>query len=194
MSHMALHRTGRYRGGVTEVRIPAPPAVDQGLGPAPAIAASIAKGPRADAAAVARVRLTAGAVLLFTGALLLVSAWLEPAPVGLGTHTALGLPRCGWITAADMPCPTCGMTTAFAHAADGRFIAAFLTQPMGALLALLVAMTFVASLHAVITGQTILPLLRPLTQRLLQPAGWAAMAAIVLASWGWKILTHRGYI
>ena len=34
-----------------------------------------------------------------------VAAWLSPSTDGIGTHQQLGLPQCGWIVAADLPCP-----------------------------------------------------------------------------------------
>lgn len=85
------------------------------------------------------MRLKAAAVLLCCLGLLSVAAWLEPAGAGLGTHTQLGLAGCAWQADQGAPCPSCGMTTAFSLAADGRMVAALLTQPAAALLALLTA-------------------------------------------------------
>src|ERR1051325_190260 len=62
---------------------------------------------------------------------LLVAAKLDPSPAGHGTHTQFGLPACGWAVVLGHPCPTCGMTTAFAWAVRGRLVASFLAQPMG---------------------------------------------------------------
>ncbi|MEC9374691.1 MAG: hypothetical protein VYC34_12640, partial [Planctomycetota bacterium] len=53
-------------------------------------------------------------------AVLIVAATLTPSPDGHGTHTRLGLTPCPWVLTLNKPCPTCGMTTAFAHAADGQ--------------------------------------------------------------------------
>ena len=65
-----------------------------------------------------------------------VGATLTPAPSGLGTHVALGLPPCLFLAVTGLPCPACGMTTAFVHVAHGRLLDAFVAQPFGALLAL----------------------------------------------------------
>src|SRR6185503_8103051 len=65
-------------------------------------------------------RLIAAVVMLGCGTVLGVAAWLTPSPTGIGTHQQLHMPQCGWIAIADLPCPTCGMTTAFAHAAHGH--------------------------------------------------------------------------
>jgi uncharacterized protein DUF2752 len=42
---------------------------------------------------------------------------LTPARAGFGTHTQLGLPPCGFRALTTLPCPACGLTTAFAHMA-----------------------------------------------------------------------------
>ncbi|MBM4114113.1 MAG: DUF2752 domain-containing protein, partial [Phycisphaerae bacterium] len=68
--------------------------------------------------------------------LLLLASTLEPSSKGLGTHTQLGLPPCTWTIAFGIPCPSCGMTTSFAHAVRGDLLSSFVAQPMGALLAL----------------------------------------------------------
>ncbi len=62
-----------------------------------------------------------------------VAAWLEPDARGVGTHQQLGLAPCSAQALFHFPCPFCGMTTAFAHMADGNVLRAFQTQPAGAL-------------------------------------------------------------
>ena len=42
---------------------------------------------------------------------------LTPAPAGFGTHEQLGLPPCAFLHWTGFPCPSCGLTTCFAHAA-----------------------------------------------------------------------------
>src|SRR3954465_7753926 len=99
-----------------------------------------------------RTRFVAAVVMLGCAAILGLAAWLTPSPNGLGTHSQLNLPPCGWIVMMDMPCPTCGMTTAFAHAAHGDLWASFLAQPMGCVLAIVTAMMFWVSLYITATG------------------------------------------
>ena len=75
---------------------------------------------------------------LYTAAVIAVFATastLTPAAAGVGTHVALGFPPCPLLDATGLPCPACGMTTAFAHVARGHVINAFVAQPFGALLA-----------------------------------------------------------
>jgi hypothetical protein len=45
---------------------------------------------------------------------------LTPDPQGYGTHQQLGLPACGFWHVAGFPCPSCGMTTAWAHVTRGE--------------------------------------------------------------------------
>lgn len=100
-------------------------------------------------------RLAALAVAVGALGLMGVAAYLTPEARGMGTHCQLGLPPCLWESNLDFPCPTCGMTTAFAHAADGHFIKAFLVQPMGFMLALLTTMTFWIALVVALTGSRV---------------------------------------
>jgi hypothetical protein len=130
--------------------------------------------------------LVAGAGL----AVLFIAAWLNPSSEGLGTHEQLHLAPCGWIATMDMPCPTCGMTTAFAHAADGHLLSSFHAQPLGCILATGTAMAVVLGLYVAATGSAIGGLLLKLWGR----RTWWAIAFFVLAAWGYKIITYRGLL
>jgi hypothetical protein len=70
--------------------------------------------------------------------LLGVARWLEPDARGYGTHTQLGLGPCAFAAMTGRPCPTCGMTTAFAWFARGSFGASWRASPAGCLIALLI--------------------------------------------------------
>jgi hypothetical protein len=119
-----------------------------------------------------------------------MASWMAPSPAGLGTHQELNLPPCGWIAAADLPCPTCGMTTAFAHAADGHLIQSFLAQPMGFLLALATAMTLLVCIHVAITGSRLHRALAKVWS--VRLAWW--ISGLVLAAWGYKIVAYKGWL
>jgi hypothetical protein len=82
-----------------------------------------------------RLLLTAAAVGLL--GLLAVAAWLEPSPAGIGTHQQLGLPPCTFWMLFGRPCPTCGMTTSWAHLVRGHVASAFRANAGGTLLAML---------------------------------------------------------
>ncbi len=64
-------------------------------------------------------------------ALVTIAAFLSPDPSGLGTHTELHLPPCGFWQAFHKPCPSCGMTTSWALLMHARPVDALRTQPAG---------------------------------------------------------------
>lgn len=132
----------------------------------------------------------AGSAALAAGCLgvLLTAAWLEPASAGHGTHTQLFMAPCAWPYLFNIPCPTCGMTTAFAHAADGDLIGSFVAQPMGCLLAVGAAVGFWGGAFAALTGSPIGRFLGIMTR----PRVLWAMVAVAAAAWGYKIVTWPG--
>jgi hypothetical protein len=135
-------------------------------------------------------RLVALGVFVGCSIVLGVAAVLTPSASGIGSHEQLGLPACGWIAIADMPCPTCGMTTAFAHAADGQVLAAVRAQPLGGLLALAVAMTWLVCIQIMMTGSRIGGVFARLWSL---KTAWAIAGLVVLA-WGYKIALHKGWL
>jgi hypothetical protein len=62
---------------------------------------------------------------------LLLARALHPNPAGLGTHTQLGLPPCGFLSLTGVPCPGCGLTTSFVHLMHGELVQAALANPLG---------------------------------------------------------------
>jgi hypothetical protein len=62
---------------------------------------------------------------------LLLAALLSPDPRGVGTHERLGLPPCRYLMAEGRPCPSCGLTTAFANLVRLRLRAAWAANPAG---------------------------------------------------------------
>ncbi|MBI5866328.1 MAG: DUF2752 domain-containing protein [Planctomycetes bacterium] len=102
-------------------------------------------------------RLAAFVLLVCCCAILGMAAWLKPDPRGFGTHEQLAfgkthLAPCGMLAATGFPCPTCGMTTAFAHTVRGQWLQAIWAQPSGFLLALATAATAAMSAWALVTG------------------------------------------
>ncbi len=59
------------------------------------------------------------------------AAWIHPDPSGVGSHTQLHLPPCGFYEVFHKPCPSCGMTTAFAWIMHLHPVEAFHAQPAG---------------------------------------------------------------
>jgi hypothetical protein len=135
-------------------------------------------------------RWIAAVVVICSAGVLSIAAWLTPSPTGLATHEALNLPPCGWVAIADMPCPTCGMTTAFAHAADGDLLASFLTQPLGCLLAIATAIALLVSVHVFVTGSRLWHVFTRLWTR---RSPWI-LAVVVIGSWMYKIASYKGWI
>ncbi len=70
-------------------------------------------------------------------ALLAVAAFLKPDPRGLGTHQQFGLPPCTFRFFFGRPCPSCGMTTSWAHLVRGQLIGALRASVGGTLLGML---------------------------------------------------------
>ena len=122
----------------------------------------------------------AGCVSLFT-----IATRLEPAAGGIGTHEQLGLPPCGMAMIWGLPCPTCGMTTAFAYAARGQFAAAFHAQPAGLTLALATGLGAFAAGGTLVTGRSY----RVNWTRLPPAAVGFGVVAVVLGAWVYKLAT-----
>jgi len=134
-------------------------------------------------------RALAGAIALSALSVLVLAAWLKPASAGYGTHEQLGMFPCTWAAVLNKPCPTCGMTTAFANAANGDLLASFTSQPFGALLAVVAASIFWAGLHIAVTGSH---LGRMYSVLLRNRSIWIA-GGLLLAAWVYKLVTWPGY-
>ena len=128
-------------------------------------------------------RAAAAVVLAISAGVLALALWLDPSAEGVGTHTQLGLPPCGFHASTGLPCASCGMTTAFSYAAHGRLLLSFLTQPAGAFLAVLTAAAAVVSAYALTTGMR----LGPMVGWIASPVTVVAGAGIVVAAWGYKM-------
>ena len=138
---------------------------------------------------ILRPRLLALVVLAVCVAVLAVATWLQPSRSGLGTHTQLGLPDCGFLMGTGIPCATCGLTTSVSLAVHGDLMDSFITQPAGMIIGLLVAVVCMVSGYALFSGAS----LRPLAAVAWQPINVALMAAILMGSWIYKIMVVRGF-
>jgi len=127
------------------------------------------------------------ALLLAIGCavVLSVAAWMSPSSAGHGTHTQLGLAPCGWMMKYGTPCPTCGMTTSWARAAEGNLAAAFVTQPFGSLLVVLTAAMFWGALYVAATGSR----LGVAATSMLRPSVLWTLAGMAAAAWVYKLVT-----
>ncbi len=71
-------------------------------------------------------------IVVFMAAIILVVAWLlSPDPDGYGTHRKLLIIPCIFRTITGLPCPFCGMTTAFAFMARLEVAQAFGAHVLG---------------------------------------------------------------
>lgn len=52
---------------------------------------------------------------------LVVARMLVPDASGMGTHRQLGFGQCSFMSWFGMPCPSCGMTTSWAHLVRGQW-------------------------------------------------------------------------
>jgi hypothetical protein len=88
--------------------------------------------------------------------------------------------------AFDRPCPTCGMTTAVAHATRGDLLSAFFVQPAGLAVAIASTLVFWMSVHIALTGSA---LGRLVGREVFRPRILWGLAALVLGSWAYKFVT-----
>jgi hypothetical protein len=129
-------------------------------------------------------RLVAAGVAGVAMVVLVIASQLAPSPAGMGTHEALGLRQCEFLARTGLPCPSCGMTTSFAHFADGNWLASGYTQPMGFVLALLAGLAVWGGAYVAITG-------RPAWRIVGAVPGMTiviAMLSLAVAAWAWKIV------
>jgi len=130
-------------------------------------------------------RLRATVVMAVCGGVLGLAMYVKPEGRGLGSHEQLGMAGCGFYERTGYPCPTCGMTTAFAHVVRGQLLEAFTVQPAGALGALMCVLAVVVSGYVVVTGKR-------LGSKYYFRINWIVVmmviASVVLAAWGWLCL------
>src|SRR5829696_7658273 len=83
------------------------------------------------------MRWSMGLVGLTMWSLLVLAFCLRPDPRGMGTHEQLGLPPCLFSVVCGFRCPSCGMTTSWAHLTQGRIEQAVHASASGSVLACL---------------------------------------------------------
>lgn len=115
--------------------------------------------------------------------LLVLGFFVEPAPSGYGTHTQLGLRPCASLAWFHLPCPGCGVTTSVALAAHGRPVAAFVNQPFGLVVAVLLALYPLWALAQLARGRDLYASLARLSAR-----NWMIfLGASILGAWLYKL-------
>lgn len=130
-----------------------------------------------------RVRLISALIFTLGGSILGLALWLQPDTRGFGTHQQLGFAPCGMLLTTGLPCPTCGMTTAFSCTMHGHWLKALWAQPAGFALALLTAASVVIAGWSVFTGRPPRWPGRPISPFLL----FSSLLALLLFGWAWKL-------
>ncbi len=111
---------------------------------------------------------------------------VEPDGRGFGSHEQLGLEPCGYLKSHGHPCPTCGMTTSFAHTVRLQIPSALAANPAGTLLCLLCLVLPGILVHSMLTGE---PIGRFFMGK--WTGYWIFIALFIIgASWAYKILTY----
>ena len=121
---------------------------------------------------------------------IIAAAWhLSPDRLPFGAKTQISLPGCAFRQRTGYPCPTCGMTTAWAQAVRGNLILAFRANIAAALLALACPIIGLAGLGTALAGAGFYHrFVRPVIS-ILEPLHWAyALAGLVLLAWGCNVL------
>jgi hypothetical protein len=133
-----------------------------------------------------RGRLLALAVSLLCLTPLVIASQLRPSPDGYGSHTAMGLAPCQFMRTTGLPCPSCGMTTSWTWFVRGNLAASLYVQPMGTVLAVLVACCFWAAMYVAATGRPVYRLLEVIPSRYYV----VPLLTFAILAWGWKIYIH----
>jgi hypothetical protein len=116
------------------------------------------------------------------GALLValaVARSLSPDPSGYGTHRQLGLPPCTLVALFGKPCPSCGMTTAWAHLTRGQIRRAASANLGGAVLGVTAMFAAPWLILSAAVGRWLVA--RPTEVRLIVYA--ATVAAVIFLDW-----------
>lgn len=136
-----------------------------------------------------RYRLVAALLLLVCACILAAAFFVVPQPWPTEAESQLGLPPCGFLERSGYPCPTCGMTTAFAYVVRGNLIKGFITQPAGTIGALLCIVVGGLAAFVIIAGKRV----DKYVDFILFNTGWllAIGVVIILFGWAWTCLRMK---
>jgi hypothetical protein len=123
--------------------------------------------------------MTLSVVGIGLAAMLAIAAWLQPSPTGQGTHRQLGLPPCSFQFLFGLPCPSCGMTTSWAHFVRGQWSAALRANVGGTVLAAVAVVVATVTLVSAVSGRA---LVRVPSDRVLLAIG-GAIVLVTLVDW-----------
>ncbi|MFT7618681.1 MAG: hypothetical protein ACI97A_002328 [Planctomycetota bacterium] len=111
---------------------------------------------------------------------------VEPDERGFGSHEQLGMEPCAYLEMHGHPCPSCGMTTSFAHTVRFQIPSALAANPAGTIMCLICLVLPGILVHSMLTGQPVARLFIGKWR-----GYWIFYAVGILgASWTYKILSH----
>ena len=118
---------------------------------------------------------------------LLVTAFnLTPSAKGFETHTQLGLEKCFLVAVAGLRCPSCGMTTSWAHLTEGNLIGAVSANAGGTLLGIVSMIVGPYLVVAALVGRW--PLVRPHETVIALLA--LAILVVTMCDWAYRLMVH----
>ena len=122
-------------------------------------------------------------------AILVLALHLEPTNLPLGPQSYLSLPECAFRQRTGYPCPTCGMTTAWARAVRGDLVAAFRANIAAGVFALVCAVAALGGLATVFGGRSCYNRFVEPVLGLLRPRQWFYLAVgLIIFAWAWNAL------
>ena len=121
---------------------------------------------------------------------ILLAAWhLEPRHLPFGPESQLSLPGCGFRDRTGYPCPTCGMTTAWAKTVRGELYQGLQANIAGGILAIATVIAGIFGLATAAAGKRFYVRLAKPVIDLLSPTGWLyGLLGLFIFAWGWKAL------
>jgi hypothetical protein len=126
-----------------------------------------------------------GLTALCVIAVLALAVILTPSPAGTGTHTQLGMAPCTVLVLTGYPCPSCGLTTCFAHLVRFQVLDAFRANAAGVLIFLVLVVLLPVSVYAMVRNMPVLSTLVFLKGDTVL----ALICAVMIIDWVVEILT-----
>ena len=143
--------------------------------------------PKISCRASLRQRLAATAVFLAAAGLFAVLNLAAAEKINLNRW----LNPCGFKQRYNLPCPTCGMTTAAIVFSQGKIFKAFYVQPAGALLCLSLAITALFALLTALFGVYFLFLKRFFAEVKVR---YIILTLIIVIAAGWAVTLARAVV
>ena len=147
-----------------------------------------------------RLHPVARVILVSMGGMLIVvlgiAAWLTPNPDGFGTHRQIQfpiigmgenneLPACSFLVMTGKPCPSCGMTTSWAHLMEGNVIGSLRANLAGTALCMLAIVSGPWMLISGVMGRWLIG--APHEKVIL--IGGLVLFVVIFGNWTYRLIT-----